>query len=336
MLREQTAADPARRHRALAGLTAFQRAPRVPRHAADMVVATAGRARLIDRGGAGPAVVLVPSLINPPHILDLAPGNSLCAALAAAGLRPLLVDWGTPDAGDADLTIAGHVERLLLPLIAAAAAANGGRPPLLAGYCLGGTMAIAAAALAPVAGLALIAAPWRFAGFPDEARDAIATIGEAAQPIADTLGLFPIETLQAAFWRLDPARTIAKFERFAGLDPTSDAGRAFVTLEDWASDGPPLTRGAGMELVDAFFASDAPGTAMWRVGGRTIDPAALPCPVLDIVSTTDRIVPAASAAGVGDRITLGLGHVGMVVGGRAPGALWEPLQRWLCALAPSW
>jgi polyhydroxyalkanoate synthase len=59
------------------------------------------------------------------------------------------------------------------------------------------------------------------------------------------------------------------------------------------------------------------------------DPAALPCPVLDIVSTSDRIVPATSASRAGERLELAQGHVGMVVGGRAKAALWEPLAAWL-------
>ena len=38
----------------------------------------------------------------------------------------------------------------------------------------------------------------------------------AAQPLTERLGLLPMEVLQSAFWSLDPERTIAKFEAFAG------------------------------------------------------------------------------------------------------------------------
>jgi polyhydroxyalkanoate synthase len=51
--------------------------------------------------------------------------------------------------------------------------------------------------------------------------------------------------------------------------------------------------------------------------------------VLEIVSTTDRIVPAATAAGAGARIETARGHVGMVVGGSAREVLWGPLAGWL-------
>ena len=138
-----------------------------------------------------------------------------------------------------------------------------------------------------------------------------------------------MEALQAMFWQIDPHRTIAKFEAFAGMPPESDAARSFVALEDWANDGPPLTLAAARELLVGFFAGDRTGRGEWTVGGIAVDPASLECPVLDILSTTDRIVPAASAAGIGEQLALALGHVGMVVGGRARASLWEPLARWL-------
>jgi polyhydroxyalkanoate synthase len=134
-----------------------------------------------------------------------------------------------------------------------------------------------------------------------------------------------MEILQSAFWSLDPARTVAKFEAFAAMAQGSAEARAFVALEDWANDGPPLPHAAALELFEDMFGRDVTGRGGWRPA----DPGALPCPFLDIVSTRDRIVPAASATGAGERIELAQGHVGMVVGGRARAALWEPLAAWL-------
>ena len=193
-------------------------------------------------------------------------------------------------------------------------------------------MALAAAAIRPPAAAVTIAAPWRFAGFPDEARDGLAELWEQARSGAAAMGLLPVEVLQAAFWRLDPRRTIDKFVSFGRAARGAEATRLFVALEDWANGGAPLTLASGRELAECFFRDDRPGSGRWRVAGRHIDPAALACPLLDIVSATDRIVPAASAvsgAGVGEAMTLCLGHVGMIVGGRARETLWRPLAQWL-------
>ncbi|WP_243395757.1 alpha/beta fold hydrolase [Sphingomonas oleivorans] len=309
---------------ALKGLRAYQNAPRPPRPPAMPVVAEAGRARLRDYGGEGPPIVFVPSLINPPNVLDLTPEKSLLRWLATQGVRPLLVDWGDPGAEDRNMSVAGHVEQLLLPMLDAL-----GEPATLAGYCVGGTMALAAAARAPVRSLVLLATPWHFSGFPEGARSFLADLWERAAPLADHLGLLPIEVLQTSFWQLDRTRTIAKFEGFSTVDPDSDTARGFVALEDWASDGPPLTYAAGRELIEDFFTADLPGRSEWQVGGAPVDPAALSCPVLNIISSKDRIVPAASAPQLGERKMLDLGHVGMVVGSRARTSLWEPLAHWL-------
>ena len=325
ILRSETAASPDRQRAALAGLAAYQAAERAPPPPRPPVVAHAGRVALRDYGGDGVPVLFVPSLINPPFILDIAPDRSLLRWLAAQGHRVLLVDWGAPSPDESARDIAGHVADLLVPLLRTLDA-----PPLLAGYCLGGTMAAAAAALMPVAGLAMIAAPWRFAGFGAEARARITALWQSVEPLCRQLGLVPMEVLQSGFWQLDPARTIGKYERFAQLEADSDAARQFVALEDWANAGAPLTYAAGAELF-AFVADDAPGRGAWRVGSHLVDPHALACPRVEFVSMSDRIVPAATAAGFADHRALGAGHVGMVVGSGARAQLWAPLADWISA-----
>jgi polyhydroxyalkanoate synthase len=190
-------------------------------------------------------------------------------------------------------------------------------------------MALAAAMLRPIDRLALIASPWHFAGYPDKSRAELGELWTAARPLAEQLGLFPMELLQTGFWTLDPGRVIAKYADFGRLDPESEAARAFVVLEDWSNSGPPLTLAAGRELVEDFMRDDKPGTGRWTVAEIGIDPQALACPALEVVSSSDRIVPMTTAAGVGRRLLLKQGHVGMIVGARGRALLWEPLTAWL-------
>lgn len=316
--------DPARVAAVMAGLRAFEAAQRLPQRATAPIIAKAGRACLRDYGGAGPPLIFVPSLINPPKILDLIAGHSLLEWMTTQGFHVFLVDWGTPEAGECGLDVGGHVTELLLPLMAAL-----DESPLLAGYCLGGTMAMAAAALVPVKALALIAAPWNFAGFPEAARADQATLWRAAQSSANRLGLMPMEILQSGFWRLDPTRTVGKYAEFAAMEAGSKAVQRFIAVEDWANDGPPLTYAAAREAFDDFFGDNVTGTGKWRVGGTLIDPARLACPTLDIISTVDHIVPATSASGLPNRLILALGHVGMIISSKAPERLWRPLADFL-------
>lgn len=269
-------------------------------------------------------MVFIPSLINPPRVLDLSESRSLLRHMAAAGHDAHLVDWGTPDKEDAGLDLAGHVAQRLVPMLDALP-----RPPILVGYCLGGTLAIGAATLRTVPALATIAAPWRFDGFAPADLELIANLWRGAKPMAERIGYVPMEILQSGFWAMDPARTIGKYAAFADAPPGSDAERAFLAVEDWANGGAPLTFAAGQDLFERFYAANVSGSGQWRVEGHTVDPAALACPTLSIVSTSDHIVPAAAGPPLHEERSLALGHVGMVVGGRARDALWNPLSLWI-------
>jgi len=327
MLRSETANAPERQAAALAGLSAYQQAPRPDGMRPLPARFRRGRARLRDAGGTGRPVVLIPSLINPPSVLDLAPDRSLVRWLAGQGCHAWLLDWGAPTPAERNLDLAGHIEQLLLPLLAKL-----DEPPILVGYCLGGTLAMAAAARAGAAGCAMIAAPWHFSGYGD-ARIAMAQHWATAEPACELLGLLPMEVLQSGFWRLDPGRTISKFEAFGRMDPASEAAQSFVRLEDWANAGAPLTLAAGRDLFERLVERDEPGSGAWQVAGARVDPAMLPCPAIEFVSLTDRIVPAATAAGLPDRHDIGAGHVGMMIGSRARQQLWEPLAAWIHRVA---
>ncbi|HEV2569026.1 MAG TPA: alpha/beta fold hydrolase [Sphingomonas sp.] len=317
LVREQTRDDLPRRARILEGLRAYQAAPRTGRLPKMPVIARAGRAMLRHYGGEGPPAVFVPSLINPPAILDLSEHNSLLRWMAGQGVRPLLVDWGDPSdhAPAQGEDVFSHAS-LLLPLLDQL-----GESVHLIGYCLGGTMALAASMQARLLSLTLIAAPWHFAGFGEQARAEIGALWQAARPSAERLGLVPMEVLQTGFWRLDPARTVAKYEAFSQFEPDSEQARGFVALEDWANDGAPLTFAAGRELFEGMIGADVTGRGDWH----GVDPKLVGVPTLEFVSLHDRIVPAPSSARLPNQKLLGLGHVGMIVGSRAREQLWEPL-----------
>lgn len=271
-------------------------------------------------------MLFIPSLINAPDVLDLAPDNSLLRFLSDAGHDVYQIDWGCPAPEDRDQDIGGHVTQLLLPLIASLP-----RPPALVGYCLGGTMAIAAAILAPCRALATIAAPWRFDAYPDSFRDNTRQTWTAAQPMCRDLGLMPMEILQQGFWSLDPRRTIEKYAAFADMAADDRRHDGFLLVEDWVNEGAPLTYAAGRDLIEHFYGANWPGSGQWTIKGKVIDPASHAGPSLAIASVTDRIVPGEARPPADQEILLQLGHVGMIVGRAAPDALWKPLSAWLKA-----
>jgi polyhydroxyalkanoate synthase len=300
LVREVSGRDPELARAALAGLAAYEQAPRRERPPPKPEVARIGGAALRDHGGSGPPALLVPSLINPPRILDLDPEVSLTAGIARMGRRTLLLDWGKAE--ERRLSVAEHVEDLLIPLLREI-----GEPVALIGYCLGGTMAIAAANRVEVERIVTIAAPWKFSAYPDASRQALADMWRHSQAAAQQFGALPMEVLQAAFWSLDPERTVRKFAEFGRLDPASDDARRFVELEEWANEGEPLPYPAAKELIEDLFGRDLPGAGRW------IGTDALTAPALHLTADHDRIAPAATAP-AGERVAIASGHVGMIVG----------------------
>jgi len=320
LVRQVSKSDAAAARKALAGLETYANAERLPDRPERKAIAKVQGASLRDHGGNGRPVILVPSLINPPNVLDLDDEVSLAGRLTEGGRQVLLVDWGKA-AERAGLDLAGHVESLLLPLIDAV-----GEPASVVGYCLGGTMAIAAAQLTDVRRVATLAAPWHFARYPVESRFALNRLWEQCRAASEQLGALPMEVMQAGFWALDPERTVRKFAEFASADPTGDLARRFVTLEDWANEGEPLPLPAARELFESFYRDDRTGAGLWVVGGKAIGEATA-VPTMHLIAGDDLIVPPASAPD-GNQVVIRSGHVGMIVG-RARAQLHRVLEDFL-------
>ena len=320
LVRQVSEREPELARDALAGLRTYETAPRAERPPPKLEVARVCGACLRDHGGAGPPAILIPSLINPPRILDLDEQVSLAGAVAAMGRRSLLLDWGEANER-AQLDVAGHIERLLQPLLRSI-----GEPAALVGYCLGGTMAIAAANMLECESVVTLAAPWNFARYPETSRAALQDMWRHSESSARALGALPMEVLQAAFWSLDPERTVRKFAEFGKLDPQGPEASRFVALEDWANEGEPLPYPAARELIEDLFARDLPGLGQWTVrGGKVTD--RLVTPTLHLTAERDRIAPAATAP-AGETVGIPSGHVGMIVGS-ARTSLHHELARFL-------
>lgn len=297
-----------------------------------------GGSRLLDydAGGDGAAVLFVPSLVNRAQVLDLLPGHSMLRFLAGQGLRPLLLDWGWPGEAERRFTLTDYIAGRLERALGATVAAVGG-PVVLAGYCMGGLLALAAALRRPerVRALALLATPWDFWADGEARPRALAGLLPGLEPLMQATGTLPVDAIQALFASLDPFAVAAKFRAFARLDPAGPRARLFVALEDWLNDGVPLAAPVAREGLSGWYGANTPARGEWHVAGEAVQPAAWSGPVFLAIPARDRIVPPASAAALGAVLPQALvhhpaaGHIGMVAGSGAEAALWRPLLRWI-------
>lgn len=323
----------------IAGISAYRQAEYTRTLQDPQTIWSEGESRLLDYGGSGRAVLFVPSLINRAYILDLMQDASMLRWLAGQGLHPYLLDWGWPGDVERHFTltdyIAGRLERALAALPT---------PVILAGYCMGGLLALAAALRAQtmrktVSALALLATPWDFhADRPQDARRMadLVPFMEGALQFSNTL---PIDVLNTFFAMIDPSGVGDKYRNFALQDKQSPQAQRFIAIEDWLADGVPLVAPVAREALLGWYGANTPAQGQWRVAGLPVDPKQLDIPCFCAIPARDKLVPNASAKALADKLSNVMvlepqaGHIGMVVGRHARSSLWHPFKEWVFSLS---
>jgi polyhydroxyalkanoate synthase subunit PhaC len=321
----------------LDGIQAYRSHPyrRVDTHAE--VVWSEGTTRLLLHGdGKGKPLLIVPSLVNRFHVLDISPDRSFLDHLDRAGFAPYVVDWDRPSDIERAFTltdyIAGRLDQALDVVLR-----QTGQKPALVGYCMGGLLALALAQRrqADLRSLVLLATPWDFSADAGHAPAMLATMKPSLGGIMDALGELPTDIIQSMFYAQDPMLVPRKFLRFAKMDMKSAEAEAFVALEDWINDGVPLAAPVAREALFGWYGENTPAKGTWRVAGRVVTPEAVTLPCLSLIPAQDRIVPPASAAALAAALPnssvlrTALGHIGMVVSENARERAWDAIVDWL-------
>ena len=325
----------------VAGIKAYQTHAHFRSFQAPPSIWSNGSASLIAYGDAEGRVpvLFIPSLINRAYILDLAEDRSLVRTAAGADLRVYLLDWGEPNAAEKNFAIEDYVDGVVIPALEEIKRRTGHKP-IVVGYCMGGTLALAPTILRPdlVSGLALLAAPWDFHIESESSRFFLQLARQPLEIMLDAEGCASVDLLQALFASLDPTLAGRKFRRFARLRQGSTQAQQFVELEDWLNDGVPLAAPVAREVLFGWYGANDPILGRWRVGDVAINPSRIACPTVAFIPGQDRIVPPASARSLADAIPqatvhdVDIGHIGMIAGGSAPRRVYEPLIRWLKAV----
>jgi polyhydroxyalkanoate synthase len=266
---------------------------------------------------AGPPVLFVPPPDAPARCYDLRRGCSLAEHVVRAGRRSYLLEHGPDRDGDPGPGVRRWVGDVLPGAIRAVSRDAGGQPVQLVGWCLGGVLALLAAADdpgLPIASVAAIGAP-----VDGAAARLAAPLNRAPVPVGlDRYLLRPWTMLT----HLDDADFLAHIEamdhfRHMAIVHPGDAARRFYRS---ILDGGGLLRG-GVEI-----------------GGRTVDLGRIGVPVLAIAGRGDAFAPVRAvrplvrllggAPQVRFEIAAG-GHLGVLTGREARATTWRHLDRWL-------
>ena len=276
-----------------------------------------------------PPIVLIPSLINRFHILDLHPDQSFAQFLRQNGHDVYLIDWHHDLNQSLPTSLDNCIINHLTPLLDHIPA----KSYHMMGYCMGGTLAMAAAQLnvIKIKSLTLMATPWDF-----HQPDAVGAqkLAAALQNSADEM--ISANWLQMIFWQRDPLTALSKFLHFARGNTHSHTANIFVLAEDWLNDGVDLPASLLRDCAQTWYAKNASFKKQWRVHNTLIDPLKLKHIPLHIVAAhRDGLVPTASSLCLSKNmrnITTSLfdtGHIGLFAGRKSISTVWPQVQHFL-------
>lgn len=275
-------------------------------------------------------------MINRWYVLDLREGVSLAGAMVAAGLDTWCLDWGVAEDEDRHLTWDDVVARLARAIRAVIRETGAPKVGLL-GYCMGGTLAAIQTALEPE----LVGALVNLAGPVDFSQGGSLTHQTDprwfdAQAIADAGNVMPF-MMQSGFVALRPTLQVSKWVSFFDRAHDPAFRTSFEALEAWSNDNVPFPGAAYATYVGDLYQRNALARGEHRVAGRRVDLADIDCPLLTVVTDRDTICPPPAARALDDLASsedrevfvVPGGHVGAVVGGKAPTLLYPKLAEWL-------
>jgi polyhydroxyalkanoate synthase len=317
----------------LQGLTRYRATPGGHEEAVAQEVARWGRVTLQHLGGEGEAVLLIPSMINKAYIFDLLPSCSFAQHLVQQGFAVYMLDWASPEAQN-PLTMDRAVEIIVQAMMHLR---SQGKPPHVVGYCMGGLMAVAAVLKAQdkAKSLACLAMPW---DFTRTTLHGWCLMNQGwVTPNIEALPLIPIDILQTLFATLQPMTAIERLMAFATEDDPQQLER-LAAIEDWLADGVPLERDIALHCFKDWYVANAPYQGTWQVAGQQVKAVDLKLPVFVLAPDRDVIVPKPAALAFAEQVPqakvleVPAGHIGIMVGRKAPESFFVPFTGWLKAL----
>ncbi|MGM0558717.1 MAG: alpha/beta fold hydrolase, partial [Myxococcota bacterium] len=276
-----------------------------------------------------------PSMINRWYVLDLRDGASVCKSLVDRGLDTWLLDWGIPEDEDRYRTWDDVIDRLHR-MVRRVKRETGADSIGLMGYCMGGTLCSIYTALHPenIETLVNLTGPIDFSegGLLRQLVDEQWFDPEA---ITEAGNLAPVQ-MQSGFVSLRPTGQLSKWILLADKGHDPEFVDSFMALEAWVGDNIPFPASAYVTYIKELYQQNRLVEGEHYVKGERVDLGDITCPLLNIAADRDTICPPEAARALNELasseenefLQVRGGHVGAVVGSRAPDQLYPSIVDW--------
>ncbi len=296
-------------------------------------------------------LVLVPPLGVTTETFDLMPQRSLVRYMAARGFQTYLIDWGTPERRHASLGMRDYADRMMGEALDAVRAHSGSREVALMGWCMGGLLALIHAGLPDtknIRAIVTVASPidMRGGGLIAGVSRILNTPAKFIAHYTDfKLNRFNPESFHAPGWvtalafkLTDPIGSITTYwDLLVNL-----WDREFVESHSTTSDYLNHMLAYPIGMVGDVFSQMALRNQMakWEFvlsRSRVAQFANIQVPLYVFAGAKDVLVAPSTAEHILDVVgsrdkrfdVAPGGHMGVILGSSAQGAVWEPAADWL-------
>jgi polyhydroxyalkanoate synthase len=289
-------------------------------------------------------VLLVPPLAAPASCFDLRRGCSVVEHLVQLGYPTYLVDYGPIAFSDRDLGLEHWVDDVIPNAVRAASKDAGGEEVQVVGWCLGGIMALLAAASdtkLPIRSISLIASPFDFTQvrmLTPVRRLAELTGGALGTALYRMLGGAPAPLVSLGFRLTALDRLITKPVVLARHLHDRDFLAHVEAVDRYMANMLAYPGRTFGQLYHRFFRVNELAGGKLELRDRSIDLARVRLPVLVLAGDGDVLAPRAAVHHVARLLpkarevrleTAPGGHLGVLTGRSAVGSTWKYLGEFL-------
>jgi polyhydroxyalkanoate synthase len=306
------------------------------------VVYTKGQMRLLHYAPAKrkyeTPILFIYSLINRWYILDFLPGRSLIEFMVNQGFDVYAIDWGTPGRDERQVGWDDVTNVLIKNAVKWTLRKSGAKDLTMYGYCMGGTMALAYAALHPE-GLRNFVAQATPVDFHE---GGIFTAWTAphrfdVDALVDAYGNVPIRLMETGFSSMAPVQRMTKWLEVFRKIEDKDFVMTFLGMEHWAADKVEFPGEIYRQYIKDCYQYNNFCHARMQVGGRTVDLGNIECPVLTIIAENDPIAPPKSSEILNTLVKssdkeimrFSVGHIGLSTSSKGPKVIWPKVAAWM-------